>query len=369
MSGFDNHFRHFAVSVERAIEQYGSIEEVGVVERQKEQIEGLVALEKKFRKTLIKHPWGPNVYRDFVRYITEERGNILAARPFFRERQDVFTNKIAKALKDRKQRALYPFNINFQFVKWVMDARDWKGNPIGGKVVALAGEIVRLRTEIVEMNLPLAISRARIFWSKTPRAHLSHMDLVQISCEGLMSAVDKFVLPYSKVFRSVAIGRIVGNFIEQYSETLLHFYPQDKRKIYRANKAMSRATMEAIAGVDFEKVAAAVNKDVKPSQKTDSTEISDLVAAASHVSTDSSPTNDEHGVAETMDRCEADPATRPDHRYEEMELNTEVQKAYAQLTVFERKLLRMKGVPVPMVYQCSEGHEACAISNAEEQKS
>jgi len=124
----------------------------------------------------------------------------------------VFTTNIAKALKEESATALYRYHFNYQFVRFTMALRKW---PRGGKIRKLAMKIEAIRTEIVEMNMPLAISRARIFWSRTPRSHLTYMDLVQISCEGLMSAVDKFVLPYSTVFRSVAIGRIVGNLIEK----------------------------------------------------------------------------------------------------------------------------------------------------------
>lgn len=349
----DSHFKLFAGQLERAIEKYGSIDEIVIVERQKKQVESLVALERKFRKTLIKHPWGPGVYRSFIQMITEEKGNILAARPYFRERQDVFTSKISKALRDKKEKRLYPFAINYQFVRFVMESRNWKGANIGGKIVKLAKQIVALRTELVEMNMPLAISRARIFWSRTPRSHLSYMDLVQISCEGLMSAVDKFVLPYSKVFRSVAIGRIVGNFIESYSETLVHFYPQDKRKIYRANKGISKLSLERGDSIDYDKLADEVNRDVEDNQRTDSHELSHLVAAASHVSTDV-PTPEQNatgpsGMTVSIDRYAADNSCQPDNQFETVQLRSVARIAYRELSILERKLLRLKGVELEAI--------------------
>lgn len=354
MSSRDKHFKQFAVSLERAIEKYGGVEEITLVERQKQQIETLVSLEKKFRKTLIQHAWGPSVYRSFLSMITEERGNILAARPFFRERQDIFIEKIAKALRTQNAKLLYPFAVNYQFVRFVMNARNWRGNRVGGQVVRLADEISRLRTEIVEMNMPLAISRARIFWSRTPRSHLSYMDLVQISCEGLMSAVDKFVLPYSKVFRSVAIGRIVGNFIENYSETLIHFYPQDKRKIYRANKSLGKQPVRGLDFVDFDKLAAEVNVDVAiKRQETSAFEISDLLAAASHVSADTAPpTQDsEVSIPNPIERYAADSSCQPDIQFEEAQVRHVLREAYKTLTLVERKLLRMKGLELTAIEQ------------------
>jgi RNA polymerase sigma factor (sigma-70 family) len=333
------HFKNFAKTLEAAIEKYGGVEEITLVARQKEQVEKLVALEKKFRRTLIKHPWGPGVYKSFIDLIIRERKNILAARPYFRERQDVFTSRIAKCLKGEKPKALYKFHFNYQFVRFVIDSRKW---PKGGKIVRLGQEIEQIRTELVEMNMPLAISRARIFWSKTPKSHLSYMDLVQISCEGLMSAIDKFVLPYSKVFRAVAIGRIIGELIENYSETLVHFYPQDKRKIYRANKRMNKHA----DGVDFERLASEINEGIERAQMTDASEISGLVAAASHVSTDSHAPTEENTVTDALDKFAADATVQPDVTYEEYEAAHALHDALHVLTPFERKVLRLKGIGI-----------------------
>lgn len=338
----DNHFRNFAGNLERAIDKYADLPEEDLLARQKRQVETLVALEKEFRRTLIKHPWGPGTYKAFVRFICDERRNILAARPFFRERQNIFTEQISKALKKRAEKSLYRFHFNFQFVIFVLAEYKW---PRGGKIATLARQIAQLRTELVEMNMPLAISRARIFWSRTPKAQLSYMDLVQISCEGLMSAVDKFCLPYSRVFRAVAIGRMTGNFIEQYSETLVHFYPVDKRKIYRANKLLSRGNAEQ---PDMEKLSEGVNSDVDPNHQTNPSEIADLLAAASSVSADSPMPNQraQNPDAESfpLDSFRADESTHPDVRFEQAEALNVLERAIPDLPMLERKLLRMRGV-------------------------
>jgi hypothetical protein len=113
--------------------------------------------------------------------------------------------------------------------------------------------------------MPLAIAQAKQFWHKAPSAtkdtRFSFMDFVQIAADGLMSAVDKFVLPGGleanpaliRVWRAVAIGRMKGNFIEMFSETTIHFFPQDKRKLYRANKHLK----EFSGQIDFERLAVA----------------------------------------------------------------------------------------------------------------
>lgn len=169
--------------------------------------------------------------------------------------------------------------MNFPFISFALKVVNWGPN---SKITKAANEVYEIRKEIIELNMPLAISRARIFKQKTPDSHLTYMDLVQISMEGLVNAVDKFVLPYTPVFRSVIIGRIVGDLIENYSDTMLHFYPSDKRKIYRANKAQ-RHQKE----VDYDTLSDTVNSGVKLDNPTTPDEIHHLVKASSHFSLDS----------------------------------------------------------------------------------
>lgn len=341
--GSTDHFRAFANNLEGVIAKYGETAPGEFTARQKEQVEKLVGLEVAFREALINHRWGPTVYKDFVRYIRDTRRSILAARPYFRERQGVFTSGIAKALKARDAEALYPFHFNYEFILWVMKAKNWEGSRIGTPIVKLAEQIRLQRWELVEMNIPLAISRARIFWSRTPAGHLSYMDLVQITSLGLMAAVDKFCLPYTTAFRAVIIGRCVGNLIEQFSETPLHFYPMDKRKLYRANKVMHKFGPNP----DYEAITEIVNKDAELNQMTTPAEIADLLAAASTVSADSlvSPEVSD-GEAETtaVEMFKADESTQPDVRVEEYEAMAVVSKSLAQLTMLEQKLMRLKGV-------------------------
>ena len=347
----ETHFRVFAGNLEAAIKRYEALPEETLLVRQRRQLQLLISLEKRFRKTLIKHPWGPSVYRDFVTMILDKKRNILAARPYFRERQSIFASKISRALKRRSDKGLYQFRFNYSFILFVLQAKNWKSNKIGTKIVQLAKQINQIRMEIMEMNMPLAISQARIFWSNTPKSHLSYMDLIQIHCGGLLVAIDKFVPPdtsdmseeeeleaYRK-FRAVAIGRMIGDRIEQYSETLIHFYPVDKRKIYRANKAR-RKTGDA---VDYAKMAESVNEDVEKAHQTNPEEIAELLAASSCVSGDLTMADGEGDTL--LERYEADAENRPDLQMEESNAILAMRSKIQELRLVEKKLLRMKGVP------------------------
>ncbi len=339
--GDDPHFRQFATSLEVAIDRFGETEDRDFLARQKRQVETLVALERAFKKTLIAHSRGERVYRAFIHHICGERRNILDARPFFRERQHVFTQQISVALRKQSVRGLHRFNFNFRFVQFALDAGRFRP---GSPLVKIARAITAIRDELITMNMPLAISRARIFYSRTPKAHLSYMDLIQIACEGLMSGIDKFVPPFSKAFRSVAIGRMTGNFIEDYSETLVHFFPVDKRKIYRANKLVGRQA----ATVDYDDLAKNVNKGVEPAHRTTGSEIASLMAASSTVSTDMPVNNnsDDEDAPQIADRFAAPADCQPDVIVERVNALRCLHEAMGDLTQIEQKLLRLKGLQI-----------------------
>ncbi len=340
------HFQVFASNLEKCIEKYGPGEDESLLERQRRQIKLLISLETKFRKVLLEHRWGPGIYRRFVHFICEERRNILAARPYFRERQTVFTKYISNALKKKRDRSLYRFRFNYMFVLFALRCYRWRA---GSEVVALAKQIESIRRELMEMNMPLAISQTRIFWSSTPRSHLSYMDLIQIHCAGLLAAIDKFVpgstrgmtktqaLEEYRKFRAVAIGRMIGDRIEQYSETLIHFYPVDKRKIYRANKRLRRFPDQ----IDHEALSQLVNAEVdNPAHRTNAAEIADLLASASVLSLDAETESEPDGIISRY----VDPATEGGEKIEKADAMIAMQAAIQDLPMMEKKLLRMRGV-------------------------
>jgi len=308
-------------------------------ELQKKQLETLVALEKRYRKAVIADPMGKRVYEGFVSFICDERRNILVARPFFRVRQTTFTNKISKALKARNTKELSRYHFNFQFIRFIMRFHDW---PKDGEIYMLYDQIVALRIEILEMNMPLAINRTGIFWRCASVGHLSYMDFVQIASEGFLSAIDKYVLPYSKVFRSVAIGRMVGNFIAETSETLMHFYPNEKRKLYRANKVVRK---HKGVSVDFDSLANEINTGAAREHITTPSEIADLMSAASLISSESG-TESEVRAGGILSASESPSILRPDVMVEHMDLMTHLTDAMEELSALEVKLLKLRGISI-----------------------
>ena len=337
------HFRAFATSLENLIGPYSKMSPKEAETLQRSQVETLVALEREWREAVVRHRYGRRVYEAFVDHITQERRNILSARPYFRERQQVFMKGIAPALRQRAWRKLAKFDVNWEFVTFAMGAAKWAPK---SRVSQLERKIKALRQLVALINMPLAISRVRIFWSRTQKSHLSFMDMISIAVEGLHSAIDKFCLPYSKVFCSVIIGRCVGNLIQGYSETTLHFYPSDRRKLYRAHKFLNSKQAQ-----DPDALVKSVNKDVPRGQHATAEEIQALVLAASTVSTDSKPPAQAEETdlkKDTLTGRAAPDDTRPDVRMENAEASAVMLAAAARLPLFDRKLLRLKGVNVPL---------------------
>lgn len=266
--------------------------------RQSELFGQLFALEREFRDTLLATAYGRELYFKFMHFITQEMGNILYARPYFRERQDTFSRRMSKAFKafkddkddqsraakDEKSQMIYKFRINFLFADWIL--KQWNPEidkkPFGqkqhAKLLDLIEQIKHKRRLLCENSLPLALCRAKIFWGKTSnasRSHLQYVDLIQNSAEGLMIAIDKFAPPYKTVFRSTAIGRMTESMMTDFNATTVKLPPKDRRILYRYYLAKKKLNtddkdkllafiQESFPGVTWEAVLYILNAAVRP---------------------------------------------------------------------------------------------------------
>ena len=327
--------RDFAHSLRLKINSYKHIQGRDRTEVQKEQVEKLVMLEESFRKAVENDPLGDKAYECFLEHIINVKKNILTSRVYFRERRDFFSKFVSPAIKDRDIARLKTFHMNYWWIRMICTDL-----PMGEECQKIFREIKDLRAEIATVNLPLAISRARMFWSKTPKSHLTYLDLVSICAEGLMSAIDKFADTYSHVYRSVIIGRCSGNMIGNYSQTMLHFYPNDRKIIYRAARFRSK---HVEGSYSVEDMVADINGEEKPIVSVDS--IVDLVAAASHVSADCEMATDEDGEAcSSISKYAAPDNLRPDNLVEEAEATSIMRAAIRKLPLIQRKVLALKGI-------------------------
>lgn len=346
MSYFDDGFKVFAKGLETILADQPDYTSDELIRHQRRQIRNLVDLETRFRKILLAHRDGPATYRAFVDLICKKKGNILSARPYFRERQETFTAYISKALKAQSATGLYKFKVNWTFISWVLNSRQWKNK----ELLDIAEQIQKARNELLEQNLPLAISQARGFYAATPRSHLSFMDVVQIQCQGLLLAIDKFCPPDEKgmtdqesldayqSFRAVAIGIMRRDRVNDYSQTLMHFFPKDRQMIYWINKMMRQFVNEVDHGI----VSKEINRNLPEKEAITPETVADLIAAATTVSADYVSEPDGESV---VDLAAADASFRPDNRVEATDLTQELGVAIKKgLTLTETKLLQLKGI-------------------------
>jgi DNA-directed RNA polymerase specialized sigma subunit len=305
---------------------------------QKQQVEELVLAEKLFHEMVLsKTRVCTEVYKKFIQMIRITNNNILSARPYFRETSDCFSEKITPALKANDYEAIKPFAPNFHLVKFIMD--NWIG--IKSNELKLAfRRVERARTVLIENNMPLAI-----FFRKSPKGHLSFMDMIEISGMGLAACVDKYCGEYKPNYMGVAIGRIVGNLIDANSETVMHFYPSDRRILYRARSIRGKQGI-----TDIVELTKTVNASFELDRKEGRTappnvtqeQLSDLLSAASIVSADSNIGEDGYGVYNFTASSEMNAEQVLDRK----QLLTEVVKLSKNLPIIHQKVLRLKGIGI-----------------------
>ena len=301
---------------------------------QQQLLEDLFKLEEKFRSILTASVDGDKTYKEFVEYITEEKGNILSARIYFRERQSVFSSEISCLFKDKNFKGLFPFAINYNFIRWVCDR--YKGSR-KKKLNNIYKKVIDLRKILCENNLPLAINRAKLFWSKTPNSHLEYMDLIQDASEGMMNAIDKFVPPYKSVFKSVAIGRMTLNMLTDHNSTVVKLSPTEKRILYRTNNAKTKEKL-----TDKEDILRYVSKSFKG---VTSKKLDEIAAATTRVfSLDETVDDSDLTLKTTL----ASKSASPEQGYLSNELMQKTLNLINNLPIIEAKILKMKfGMDTP----------------------
>jgi DNA-directed RNA polymerase specialized sigma subunit len=335
---FDNSFYVLAGEITRALEEN---KKDGTI--QKEQVEELLDAENKFKLYIMKYKASTWAYEAFWQRVCIQNRNILSARPYFRESAITFAKKITPAIKAKDIESIKTFNINYQLIKFIKDS--WKGK-WDDRMEKLFQRVFVARTKLIQNNMPLAVNRAKLFYRKTPKSHLTLIDMIGICAMGLAAGVDKWNGPYSPVFRSVCIGRMVGNLIDSYSETLLHFYPSDKRILYKAHTLRSRKSIDNVKELT-EAVKTAFKEDSLegksiPKNKIDVGELNSLMQAASIVSADSTVNDEGFGVYSFT----VDEKQDVEQEYIEKETTIKMIALAKKLPIIYRKILKLKGLEI-----------------------
>jgi len=351
----DDSFRKFVNSMDAML---GEIESSDG-RNQKKLLEDLFAAENEFKTILLSVASGKNMYRKFMDFVLKEGmfelpelkegfapktknstkrfkekismngRNILRARPYFRERQATFSRKISKAFRSHSPDMLYKFKINYEFAKWVMNNYHGSNRK---KLETSFNKIKDLRQLLCTNNLPLAINRAHIFWSKVPNyvSSLEYMDLIQTCAEGLITAIDKFVPPYKTVFRSTAIGRMTLNMIEDHNATTVKLPPKERRILYRAKNATQKANLTA-----QDDIVKYVNESFKG---VTAESLMEIESAAGQVYNLDEKQDDSYSLSEKI----ADMTTPTDEKVISSDLKQKLYGMLNSLKMIEIKIIKLK---------------------------
>ena len=304
---------------------------------QKEQLELLMKLEDKFRKSILKTSQAKEIYKKFVLYIVADQRNRLLAKPYFRERNDAFNNGISEAIKTGNIKKLQTYHINFLLISFIKE--NWRG-PMPEKTQTFYDKIKKTRNDLIVSNLPQAINQAKIFFRKTPESHLSLSDMVGYCSAGLISGVDKWSGPYSKVWRSTCIAYGVGFMIDAYSKTQIHMSPSDRATLYRINSIRFKSKSD-----DEKVISHLLNKEF-PNEKArfDSQKISILLSAANVSSTEAPVDQDESDRTVFVKDYIADAKADVEDSFIENDASRKMIECIRKLPYLNQKILRLKGI-------------------------
>jgi DNA-directed RNA polymerase sigma subunit (sigma70/sigma32) len=316
---------------------------------QKQQVEELWISEKLFRDEILKYKYSTQVYKKFIQKIRHIDRNILYAKIYFRESSEVFSERITPFLKSEDPEGLKRFAINFNLIQFIRLA--WRG-PLGAKAEKLYRRVEEARRVLIENNLPLAINSAKIFYRAVPKSNNTLLDMINVAAQGLASAVDKYIGDkkgeYSRVFCSVILGRVSGNLIKLNSETSLHFYPSDRKILYKANAIKARQgikdVVELAAAINAAFAADAKEGLVVPKEKVTAAQLQELLNAATMVSVELTAKDAGDGsICNAYDFASSDSPTAEENLIT-TETNETIGKLISELPPLYRKVLKLRGI-------------------------
>tara|TARA_R100000951_G_scaffold116766_1_gene130575 strand:+ start:16575 stop:17606 length:1032 start_codon:yes stop_codon:yes gene_type:complete len=302
---------------------------------QKAQVERIMELEEMFRKCINSYKQSDKIYQKFLMYIKIKRGNILTARPFFREDSKTFGAVISPAFKEDDIESIKEFHINYKFIVFVIE--NWRGN-LPKKAQELWDEHQQVRQKIIENSMPLAINIAMKFYKAVPKNQETLMDMINLAAGGLCVGTDKWVGPFRTVFRSVCIGRMKSNIMDAYNQTSLHYYPSDKKIIYKANLLKSREKIKDPA-ILLERINEYL-KEGGDKRVLKPYELEDLLNGASLSSVETEIDDEGYTIYDTFVDDKSDVAKN----VERMDTIRQTLYACEELETIERKIIKLKGV-------------------------
>jgi DNA-directed RNA polymerase specialized sigma subunit len=301
----------------------------------------LFQLEKDFAKRVQSTAAGRKVYFKFIKFINKGRGGIKAARSYFRSRQDTFKDTVNVAIRTNVPSLMYHIPINYNFCTYTLENIDKvnkDGKTINIEVIKdlsnTFSQIKALREEIITKHLYLSLSRAKVFSNNSYNSQ-SFEDLIQIANIGLITSVDKYVLETdTSNFHRVAIGFMMKSLINDGDDAGdVSIGADDRKKLYSIRRILSifpDATTDYIA----------------ETLEIEESTVKDLLSATFKKSLDDFASEDKDirivDIFHNEDLQEMD-------QYDKVEDNdskNKISHVLHSLSIFERKVLALKGVKI-----------------------
>jgi len=324
---------------------------------QEELANKLVDLENKFQKTIKSYEQSKTIYKEFIYYIHNVLGNILSAKPYFRETSGVINNKINKAISMGNVDELIEFKINYQLIDFIMNR--WINPP--KRLSDLFEKIKYTRNILIENNIPLAINMAKRFQRKTYTDKFELMDYIDICVCGLAVGIDKFVGEYSSKWVSTCIGRMVGFLIEEYSKPFIYLYPADKKILYRANSLRYSMHLDNISDIT-KAVNDSFQKDIDEGRRAPKLPIKEelIIGLLNSMGYDNLPQNfesnsdyendrdgsslNESNITDSIYNLDTNQDNVTEDKIERRDLVEKINNSMSSLKIIEIKVIKLKGM-------------------------
>ncbi len=304
-----------------------------------EQFKKLINLEAKFARRLRSIAGGKQIYKDFITHIVKDR-DLREARPFFRERENMFKDIINPAIKNRHPNVLYGLRLNFLFCNFAITTLTNKlteNKTLDTKLVDIYNEIKSIRESLIYKHLHYAVNRAKAFNSGA-NASVDFGDLIQVANEALISAVDKYVIDENaSEFHTMATGKMISNLIASGDQASpVTFGPQASRRLYQIKKLLQKTP-----GLSTKELADIIG--------TLEEEVSTLINATKFKSMDENLGDEENDSVPTITLQDFLPALSDQYNdpyliVEHRNLIQTAAEVFKTLTILEQKILRLKGI-------------------------
>jgi DNA-directed RNA polymerase specialized sigma subunit len=299
-----------------------------------DKFKNLIKLEKEFAKCLRSFKEGREVYRAFVYYINVESSDLREARGYFRERLSNFMPVVNKAIKRANMKDMYRLPINFRFCAFAMRKLEGVSGPKKDKVSKLMNEMSVIRNEIINQYLYMALNKAKVFSSKNKSGSVDFSDFISAANEGLLNAVDKYVLGANSKFHQMAVGFILSHLltVQTSHSSAATLGSHGQKKLYSLKKALQKQT-GSINVPELSEVLKIAEED-----------IADLINSTKYFSLDA-PINgyEDHLVSDFVDLDNGEAASAYD-LVEAKNLLLQISENIDKMSIVQKKILVLKGV-------------------------